>query len=220
MTMKPHYRLFEGLSEDDIGTMIAVCDHRLLVAGEELFFEGDIGGDIWIVKSGRAEIYTRLQGDVDRVLEALTPGDTIGEVTFIEPAARSASARTTETSEFLVLSREAFSKVERERPAVAAVFFQNIARIVAGRLRSTTELYRDSVEFNLESAGGAALNLRALSEELRAVIIHFANGSSVEGRLLLVDKHAAGFSLILKGKDGKMRMIPYHSVLWMEPTGT
>jgi hypothetical protein len=117
-----------------------------------------------------------------------------------------------------VLSREAFSRVERDHPTLASAFFQNIARIVASRLRTTTELYRDAVEFNLESAGGAALNLRALSEELRAVIIHLPHGETVEGRLLLVDKHAAGFSLILKGKDGKMKMVPYHSVLWMEPT--
>jgi CRP-like cAMP-binding protein len=212
--------LLRDFVPEDAAVLIAACQERLLVAGEELFAEGDRGGSIWIVKSGGAEVYTKLQGKLDRVLESLGPGDSIGEMTFLEPATRSASIRTTETSEFLLLTPEAFSQVERERPAIAASFFRNIARITAQRLRATTEMYREAMEFSLESSGAAVLNLKLLSEELRAVTVHLLDGSAVEGVLLVVDHHAAGYSLVLKSRDESMKLVPYHAVLWIEPSRT
>src|SRR4051794_12500253 len=106
------WRLFADLSADDVAVVLKSCDERMLIAGEDLFQENDAGDAMWIVQSGRVEIYKHIRGDVDRVLASLGPGDVIGEMSFIDGSRRSAGARTTEASEFLMLTRPAFAKLQ------------------------------------------------------------------------------------------------------------
>src|SRR2546430_13780187 len=136
------WRLFAELTSEDANVVLNACEERILVGGEELFHENDAGDSLFIVQSGRVDIFKNIRGDVDRSLASFGPGDVIGEMSFIDRARRSATAPTTESSEFLVLSRQSFAKVQKERPDIAAAFFRNMAGIVASRLRTTNELYR------------------------------------------------------------------------------
>ena len=129
------WRLFAELTSEDADVVLKACEERNLVGGEELFRENDPGDSLFIVQSGRVDIFKNIRGDVDRSLASFGPGDVIGEMSFIDGARRSATARTTEKSEFLVLSRQSFAKVQRDRPDIAAACFRNMAGIVASRLR-------------------------------------------------------------------------------------
>jgi len=133
-------------------------------------------------------------------------------MSFIDGARRSATARTTEASEFLVLSRQSFARVQRERPDIAAAFFRNMAGIVASRLRTTNELYREAVAFSIEATGAHALNLKALADELRPVTLHLAGGQTVAGRILQMDHHAAGYTVVLKLQNDRLTIVPYHAI--------
>lgn len=211
------WRLFAELSAADIAVIAGACEERLLMAGEELFQEGDTGGDaIWIILSGRVEVYKNIRGDVDRPLASLGAGDVIGEMSFIDQSSRSAGARTSEASEFYILSSAAFSRIQAEHPAIAAGFYRNIAQILAERLRSTNDLYRESVAFSIEATGAGRLNLLALSEELKPVTVTLSGGSSVTGRILQMDNSPAGYTLVLKEDGGKLSIIPYHAVQRIE----
>jgi len=110
------WRLFAELTSEDADVVLDACEERNLVGGEELFRENDSGDSLFIVQSGRVDIFKNIRGDVDRSLASFGPGDVIGEMSFIDGARRSATARTTEASEFLVLSRQSFAKVQRDRP--------------------------------------------------------------------------------------------------------
>lgn len=206
------WRLFADFATDDIGVIVGVCEERMLVTGEELFCEGDDGDSVWIIKSGRVDICKNIRGDVDRTLASLGPGEIIGEMSFIDHSRRSACARTTEPSEFLVLTSVAFQRVHEERPEVAAGFYRNLATIMAARLRTTNELYRESVAFSIEATGAGRLNLTVLSEELRPVTIHFSGDSPLTGRLLQMDSSPAGYTLIIRDNSGKLAIVPYHAV--------
>lgn len=210
------WRLFAGLTADETAVIVKACSERLLVAGEDLFLEGEEGDALWIVQSGRVEVYKHIRGDIDRTLAALGAGDVLGEMSFIDHSRRSAGARTTEPSEFLVLSRSGFSRVQQECPAVAAGFFRNLSSILAARLRATNELYRESVAFAIEATGAAQLNLQALSDELRPVQIHLTGGSSLCGRILQLDNTPPGYTLIVKESSGKLTIIPYQSIQRLE----
>jgi CRP-like cAMP-binding protein len=210
------WRLFADLAADDVNVIVGACEERMFVTGEDLFQEGDAGDSIWIIQSGRVEIYKNIRGDVDRTLASLGPGDVIGEMSFIDHSRRSAGARTSEPSEFLLLTSNSFLKVQKERPEVAAGFYRNLASILASRLRTTNELYRESVAFSIEATGAGRLNLMALSEELRPVTIHMAGGIPVSGRILQMDNSAAGYTLVLKDVSGKLAIIPYHAVQRIE----
>lgn len=210
-------RLFAGLEDEEVKIITDVCENRLLMAGEELFSEGDSRGDsIWIILSGRVEVYKNIRGDVDRTLASFGPGDVIGEMSFIDQSCRSASARTGEASEFYLLSSQAFMKIQTDYPAIAAGFYRNIASILAERVRNTNDLYRESVAFSIEATGAGGLNLIALSEELRPVTINLSSGMVVSGRILQMDSTVAGHTLVLKESGGKLAIIPYHAVQRIE----
>jgi signal-transduction protein with cAMP-binding, CBS, and nucleotidyltransferase domain len=209
-------RLFADLSAADIAIIVGACEERLLMAGEELFTEGAAGDSIWIIHSGRVEVYKNIRGDVDRTLASLGPGEIIGEMSFIDQSRRSAGARTSEASEFLLLSAEAFRTIQADHPAIAAAFYRNIASILAARVRNTNDLYRESVAFSIEATGAGSLNLIALSEELKPVTINLASGTNVSGRLLQMDHSPAGYTLVVKEKSGKLAIIPYHAIQRIE----
>jgi hypothetical protein len=111
-----------------------------------------------------------------------------------------------------VLSRQSFARVQAERPDIAASFFRNMAAIVAARLRTTNELYREAVSFGLEATGAQTLNLKNLAEELRHVTLHLAGGQTLAGRLLQMDHHAAGYTVVLKLDNERLTVIPYHAI--------
>ncbi|MEI6209542.1 MAG: cyclic nucleotide-binding domain-containing protein [Desulfuromonadales bacterium] len=210
------WRLFADLAASDVDVIVAACEERFLMTDEELFSEGDSGDSLWIIQSGRVDVFKHIRGDIDRTLASLGPGDVIGEMSFIDQSRRSAGARTVEPGEFLVLTRNSFQGVQRERPEIAAGFYRNLASILAARLRTTNELYRESVAFSIEATGAGRLNLMALSEELRPVTIYLSGGIFMTGRILQMDSSPAGYTLVLKEKSGKIAIVPYHAVQRIE----
>lgn len=219
MTNVDRFRLFAEMTSAEVDVVLAASESRVLVAGEELFHENDAGDSLWIVRSGRVEIFKSIRGDVDRVLASLSPGEVIGELSFVDGSRRSAGARTAEASEFAVLSRGAFEKVHRERPEVAAVFYRNLAAIMAARLRTTNELYREAVIYGMEATGAAALKLADIVEELRPATVHLTGGTAITGRLLQMDHNAAGYTLVIKAEgSGRLTVVPYHAIQRIDVT--
>lgn len=210
------WRLFADLAADDVDVVIRACEERIFLTGEELFSEGDNGDSLWIIQSGRVDVFKHIRADIDRTLASLGPGDVIGEMSFIDQSKRSAGARTVEPSEFLVLTRSSFQTVQKEYPGIAAGFYRNLSSILAVRLRTTTELYRESVAFSIEATGAGRLNLMALSEELRPVTIYLSGGISTVGRILQMDSSPAGYTLVIKEKSGKIAIVPYHAIQRIE----
>ncbi len=207
------WRLFADMTSTDVDVVLSASEARVLVAGEELFRENDEGDALFLVRSGRVEVFKTIRGDVDWVLASLAPGDVIGELSFVDASRRSAGARTAEASEFAVLSRAAFEKVHRERPDVAAVFYRNLATIMAARLRTTNELYREAVLFGMEATGAAALKLVDIVEELRPTTVHLVGGTAITGRLIQMDQNAAGYTLVVKADgSGRLTIVPYHAI--------
>lgn len=204
--------LFDTLTAAEAEALLASCQERTLLAGETLFHEGEIGDSIWLVKSGRVDICKNIRADIDRTLASLGPGEVIGEMGFIDQSRRSATARTTEASVLLVLSRDAFMAIGQQQPALAATFYRNLSLILAERLRTTIELYRESVAFSIEATGAGRLNLLALSEELKPVSLLLSSGTTVSGLILQMDQTPAGYTIVIKDKNGKLGIIPYQAI--------
>ena len=113
----------------------------------------------------------------------------------------------------LTFSKTVFNDLMEHEPQAGALLYRNIAETIAQRLRTTNELYRDSVAFGLESAGAAALNLHRLAEDLSEVTITLGCGGTIHGRLMQVDQNPLGDTLVLREADSpKLRIIPYHAV--------
>lgn len=205
-------RLLNGMTRDDVELFASTCEEKMLMTDELLFSEGETDNSIWMILSGRVDIFKNIRGDVDRTLASLGPGEAIGDMGFVDCSARSAGARTTEPSVFMILTREAFQGIVTEHPALATTFYNNLAIMLAERLRTTIELYRESVAFCIEATGAGRLNLMALSEELKPVSVLLSSGVNVSGHILQMDQSPAGYTIVIKDKKGKLGIIPYQAI--------
>ena len=93
-TMEPTDQLIEPnwLSASDLGQLRALGTRRSLPAGSTLFMEGDDPYDLMIIESGDIKLTTTALNGQETMLDVLSAGDVLGELSAIDGAARSASA--------------------------------------------------------------------------------------------------------------------------------
>jgi CRP-like cAMP-binding protein len=76
-------------------------------AGDTILREGDIGDEMYIVRSGKVTIYRDTGADAV-TLAVLKPGDYLGEMALLGEYPRSASARAETDTEVTVIDRPTF----------------------------------------------------------------------------------------------------------------
>ena len=128
-------QIFAQLSEADMLTLASAITVQSLEKGEMLFEEGDTGDAAYVIESGALEVL-KSSGDRQILLNALSPGDVVGEMALINNAPRMAGVWASEATTLHVLSKGTFDSL-LEQSASAA-------RAMVGRLRSTEGLLRQS----------------------------------------------------------------------------
>jgi uncharacterized membrane protein len=110
---------------------------RRLPAGELVFAKGDNGDSMYIVLSGKVEIFLPPEGGAGRVdLKEVNEGEHFGELALFDEKPRSASAEAKADCVLLELAREHFiSDIVRSEASVLAILSE-----VAVRLRDTNAL--------------------------------------------------------------------------------
>jgi CRP/FNR family transcriptional regulator, cyclic AMP receptor protein len=99
-------------------------------AGELIFVEGSLGEKMYVVYSGKVTIEHK-----GRVLEELAEGDSFGEMSLIDGAPRSATARAITDCEVAPITDKAFLVLVHETPMFALTLMHNLAK----RLRRANE---------------------------------------------------------------------------------
>src|SRR6202171_734554 len=129
--------LFKGLSESSRISLSQRLVERRLQAGELVFAKGDKGDAMFIVLSGKVEIFLPPEGGAARVdLKEVNEGEHFGELALFDEKPRSASAEAKTDCVLLELSREHFvSDIVRREAAVLAILSE-----MAVRLRDTNAL--------------------------------------------------------------------------------
>jgi CRP-like cAMP-binding protein len=108
--------------------------------GEVLLREGDHGETMIVVTAGQIEV--RLG---DYLLAVLGPGDTLGEMSLIDPGPRSATAVARRSGTLIEIQREAFDARLAAGDKAAIKALQSITETVFSRLVSVNEQVRDEV---------------------------------------------------------------------------
>ncbi len=116
-------------------------ERRSYAAGELLFSEGDSADGMFIVDSGRVEIFVPNHGEERRVLAELGPNDTVGEMAVLDDLPRSASARAAVDTQVRLLSRTALLELLERRPAIALGFIREFIH----RMRAINRRYFDEI---------------------------------------------------------------------------
>jgi extracellular factor (EF) 3-hydroxypalmitic acid methyl ester biosynthesis protein len=105
--------------------------------GQYLLRRGEPGGDVYLVRSGSFEIVdTRNTPEV--IVAVLDEGAVVGEMAFLDDSPRSADVRAAQDGHVLRWARDDLRALLRREPAVAASFYESVARLAGDRIRATT----------------------------------------------------------------------------------
>lgn len=137
--------IFELMDEEEREALAKLMDTHNFKQGEMIFEVGDPGAEIYIVRSGRVEIYVETPDGEKVVLGENEHGDVIGELSFLDGGPRTATAVAVEDSQMLALHRDRLQEFIDQHPHAAL----DLLTVVGRRLRTTHELLRTQVSRNV-----------------------------------------------------------------------
>jgi CRP/FNR family transcriptional regulator, cyclic AMP receptor protein len=128
--------VFAGLAGRDLRFLENLVHLRRYQPHETVFASGDPGSGMYVIRSGRVQIFLRQDHGREEELAQLGPGDFFGETTLTAPAVRSASVRTLEHTELVGLFRADLLEAAQKHPAIANRILFGLTRVVSERLQA------------------------------------------------------------------------------------
>lgn len=122
--------LFQGLSRDEVSTIMSRGMTMRVAKGEAVFYKGTVGSQMYVVLGGRLGVY-----DGEKCIASLGTGDTFGEMALVTHEPRSATVKAEEDSHVFVLSEVTFQKLLTKRVAIRILL--NIVSTLSHRLKNT-----------------------------------------------------------------------------------
>ena len=134
---------FEDFSDDELDFFSRNVSLRYFPEQTVLFKEGDIGDYLFFVVEGIVDV--RLQATVSKplIIATFERGSCVGEMSIVDDYPRSATIVVTESSELLILTRNRFDSLCREKPYAGVKFLRALAKNLSIRLRKTTGRFAD-----------------------------------------------------------------------------
>jgi CRP/FNR family transcriptional regulator, cyclic AMP receptor protein len=146
-------RLFKELTEPHLLSLAPRLRERRLKKGEVLFREGDLGQEMFFIRSGSVIISKPVTGRVEQVLARIGPGEFFGEMSLFDRAPRSATAQADAETELLCLDRDSLRQFVELSPRAAAAFFHSLVEVFILRLRASGDLVAEVTRWGLEATG-------------------------------------------------------------------
>jgi CRP-like cAMP-binding protein len=126
--------IFGKLPAEDRRALLPQFNLRMFERGATVIQEGDVNDQIYLIKSGTAEVFTE-KGGPRTQLSTIGPGTVFGEVAALRQVPRTASVTAATALETLELSGTAFHRVLDSKPDVR----KRILDVVAQRARENMD---------------------------------------------------------------------------------
>lgn len=127
--------LFQGLAPDQLAELNGLLRSQAVQAGTHFITAEQPGEVVYVLLEGTVKIYVTRSDGREVILAFLGPGDTVGEMSLVDSAGRSANVVTTEPSRLLWMDRTTFQACLRTLTPLA----NNLVRLLANRLRFANE---------------------------------------------------------------------------------
>ncbi len=128
-------KCLKGFGVEDLRALLSISSKAIWRTGEHVFIEGDQGRDMFIICSGKVNIW-RKSGGEKVSLANLAEGESFGEMGLIRGGARSAGATALENT---VALRIDFERLHHA-PSAAATLYRNLAKELAERLTIANDI--------------------------------------------------------------------------------
>jgi CRP-like cAMP-binding protein len=133
--------LFKSLSQRDLLNLTSIIHKRNYLAGEYIFYQGDPGIGLYIIRDGEVMI-NRESDEGDKItLAVFQKGDFFGELALVDNDKRSASAVAQSDTKLSVIFKPDLDEFIQKYPRKGIKILAGIAEITAMRLRILNEDY-------------------------------------------------------------------------------
>ncbi|HEU0090503.1 MAG TPA: DUF1003 domain-containing protein [Vicinamibacteria bacterium] len=136
---------FHFLDDSERVSLAAQLEEVRVPEGQVLFNYGEPGDCLYVIRSGKAEVFFKDDTGTRIVLEVAGSGDVVGELSLLDGGPRTASVVVTETLEALRLDRGDLDQFLRTHPAAAIDLMSSMGR----RLRVSAERLRHTASRNV-----------------------------------------------------------------------
>jgi CRP/FNR family transcriptional regulator, cyclic AMP receptor protein len=131
--------LFSFLSKKDVESMVSLVHNRNYLAGEFIFYQGDPGIGLYIIREGEVIIQRQMPNNEIISLATFSKGDFFGELALIDGEKRSASSIAKSDARLGVIFKPDLDDYIDKFPKKGVRILQGISKTIASRLRSLNE---------------------------------------------------------------------------------
>jgi len=133
--------LFNKLNKRDISTLSNIIHNRNYIPGEYVFYQGDPGIGLYIIREGEVTITRENEHGEKIKLATFKKGDFFGELALVDGEKRSASALADTDCRLAVIFKPDLDEYIEKYPRNGIKILQGISQIAAVRLRTINEEY-------------------------------------------------------------------------------
>jgi len=189
-TFLSQIQLFAQLDDDERNVLAQAMSERTAKLNESLFRIGDPGDSMFIVQTGKVELFVKDTAGQKIVLHNAVPGDFFGELSLLDGGSRTASATCLEETMLYVLDREDLLQLFRKRPDAALDMLAAMGRMT----RKANALLRERVSKNVNEQ---------VEEERSNLILRIADAvANFSGSLTFLVIHIGFFAFWLTFNGG------------------
>ena len=121
--------------------MLNIIHNRSYLSGEYIFYQGDPGIGLYIVREGEVRILREDESGNELYLATFLKGDFFGELALVDGEKRSASAIAKTDVRAAVIFKPDLDEFIEKYPKKGIKILNGISHIIANRLRSLNEEY-------------------------------------------------------------------------------
>ncbi len=188
--------MFAGLDRKELRHLADVCMHKRFAEGELIIEEGKAGLGLYIMVSGRVEVF-KGSGDTRQVLVERGPGTSLGEMGLIDSQPRWASVLCLEQTDCLLITRDSFHDLVKHHAGIAWCLVPELTQRFRGVEARMLELMAERERPEQEPERVTEADTGPDSEEQTR-----AAGDKDTGPEKLLDLMRLEYAMLLTGAEG------------------
>jgi len=141
-------KILATLNDSELATFIKFVEVQQFPVFAHVVQVGDHGDAMYMIVSGELRARTLSSDGKETTLATLGVGEYFGEISLLDEGPRSADILTNADSVVLKISSDPFAKMRKEAPELGLHFMFALGRSAAGKIRSLTKRYQDSIQFS------------------------------------------------------------------------
>lgn len=150
--------LFADLTEAELKALLDDLSYRKFAKDEIIFRQGDNSRELYVVMQGKLRIFKVAPSGGETTIDIFSIGSVMGEFAVVDSEPRSATAKTIEPTELLMMTHDKFLRHMRQMPDLAL----GMTKLLSSRVRWTAAFAETIAQYD---AAGRLLHMLLLYNE-------------------------------------------------------